>query len=45
MKIYPVHQTTLIEGEEIKTIEDDVRAASTKFYTASNRMLNGDPVR
>src|SRR3984893_5174382 len=24
------------------TIEDDVRAASTKFYSALNRMLNGD---
>src|SRR5260370_39694954 len=24
------------------TIEDDVRAASQKFYSALNRMLNGD---
>lgn len=24
------------------TIEDDVRAASEKFYSALNRMLNGD---
>ena len=24
------------------TVENDVRAASTKFYSALNRMLNGD---
>jgi hypothetical protein len=26
------------------TIENDVRAASEKFYSALNRMLNGDAV-
>jgi hypothetical protein len=36
----PVNQTT--ERDEIMTIEDDVRAALTKFYSALNRMLNGD---
>jgi ketosteroid isomerase-like protein len=31
------------EAKQLMQAEDEVRAASVKFYAALNRMLNGDP--